>query len=78
MPGHDHTVELQDLSLQCLQVGAERTDTGAGNLGQPLIICIGGDTEQLLDTIASDRRDDPELGKMGADGIDHRGLLADE
>jgi hypothetical protein len=32
----------------------------------------------LLDTMASDRRDDPELGKMGANGIDHRGLLADE
>jgi len=32
----------------------------------------------LLDTIASDRRDDPELGKMGADRIDHSCLLSDE
>ena len=24
------------------------------------------------------KRHDPELGQMGADGIDHRGLLADE
>ena len=28
--------------------------------------------------MASDRRDDPELRKMGADSIDHPGLLADE
>src|SRR5258708_4693784 len=28
--------------------------------------------------IASDRCDDPELGKMGTDRIDHRRLLADE
>jgi hypothetical protein len=36
------------------------------------------DAEQLLDTVASDRRDDPELSQVRADGIDHRGLLADE
>jgi hypothetical protein len=29
-------------------------------------------------SIAPDRRDDPKLGKMGADRIDHRGPLADE
>ena len=34
--------------------------------------------EQLLDTIASDRRDDAKLGKMGPDRINHRGLLANE
>ena len=28
--------------------------------------------------MASDRCDNPKLGKMGANGIDHRGLLADE
>src|SRR5271170_142154 len=28
--------------------------------------------------MAADRRDDPELSKMGADSIDHRGLVADE
>jgi len=78
VPGHDHTVELQDLSLQCLQLGTERGDTHACNLGQAFVICISSDAKQLFDTVASDRRDDPELGKMGADGIDHRGLLADE
>ena len=48
------------------------------NLGQPFIIRIGDDSEQLLDALATDRRNNPELGKMGADRIDHRGLLADE
>ena len=79
MPSHDHTIELQveDLCLQHLQLGAESGDTGAGNLGQPLVTCIGSDAEQLLDTIAgSDRRDDPDLCKMSADDVDHRGLLA--
>jgi hypothetical protein len=32
----------------------------------------------LLDTKAADRRDDSKLRKMSTDGIDHRGLLADE
>ena len=42
------------------------------------VTCICDDAEQLFDTMASDRCDDPERGKMGADGIDHRRLLADE
>jgi hypothetical protein len=32
----------------------------------------GRDTEQLLDTVASGRRDEPELGKVSADGWDVR------
>ena len=32
----------------------------------------------MFDTLASHRRYDPKLGQMGADCIDHRGLLADE
>ena len=34
--------------------------------------------EQLLDTMAPDRRHDPELCEMGTDRIDYRGLLANE
>ena len=78
MPSPDHTIELQDLCFQRPQLGTESGNTRTGNLGQPLIICIGSNPEQLLDTLASDRRDDPKLCKMSADGIDHRGLLADE
>jgi hypothetical protein len=32
---------------------------------------IGGNTEQLFDTMAPYRRDDPKLRKMSTDGIDH-------
>jgi hypothetical protein len=48
------------------------------HLGQAFVICISSDAEKLLDTIASDWRDDPKLGQMSTDGVDHRGLLADE
>ena len=78
VPSPDHTIELQNLCLQHPQLGTESGNTRTGNLGQPLIICIGSNPEQLLDTLASDRRDDPKLCKMSADGVDHRGLLADE
>ena len=68
VPSPDHTIELQD--LQCLQrpqLGTESGNTRTGKfLGQPLIICIGSNPEQLLDTLASDRRDDPKLCKMSA------------
>ena len=46
--------------------------------GQPFVVRIGSDFEQLIDTLASDRRDDPERGKMSTDRIDHGGLLADK
>jgi len=44
----------------------------------PFVIWISDYFEQRLHAIASDRRNDPELGKIGTDGVDHRGLLADE
>jgi hypothetical protein len=59
-------------------LGAESSNTGAGNVRQPLIVCIGSDLEQLFNTIASDRRNDPKLRKMSTNDVDHRGLLADE
>ena len=45
---------------------------------QPPVIGIAGEAEQLFDTIAHDRRDDPELGQMGTNSINRRGLLANE
>ena len=65
-------VELQNLRLQHPQLGAKSGNTGTGNLRHPFVICIRDDTKQLLNTIAPDRRNDAELGKMGTDGIDHR------
>ena len=78
MPGHDASVELQDLRLEHPQLRAKGGKTLACDLWHAIVIRIGDDVEQLLDTVAADRRDDPELGKMGADRIDHRGLLPNE
>ena len=50
-------------------MGAERGNTCTRNLGQPLVIWISDDAEQLIDTIAPDRCDDAKLSKMCADRI---------
>src|SRR5665213_388479 len=78
VPAQNHTVELQNLLLEPSQVSSESGNTCACNVRHPLVGWIGDDIEQLLDTLAPDRRDDPQLGKMGPDRIDHRGLLTDE
>jgi len=78
VPGHDPAVKLQDLGFQHPQLDTESGKTRARHLGQPTITRIGDDSEQCLDTVAPNPRDDPELGKMGADRIDHAGLLPDE
>ena len=56
----------------------ESDETRTGYLRNSLVTWIGDDVEQVLDTIASDRCDDPELAKMRADRINHRGLLTDK
>src|SRR5271169_6136560 len=78
MPGVDHPVELQNLCLQYPQLDTESRQTRAGNLGQPLVICVRDDAKQLLDTVAADRCDDAKLREVSPDGIDHRRLLPDE
>src|SRR5262245_64614940 len=78
MPGDEASVELQYLGLQCPQLTAECSHTRAGYLGEPVVGCIGDDFQQALDAPTSDRGDDPELGKIGADRIDDGGLLANE
>src|SRR6266704_6306575 len=78
MPGHDPAIEVQNLRLQRLKLNAKRRDTGAGELGQPLVPCVSDDIAKLFDTIASDTCDDAKLGKMGTDHINHRRLLANE
>jgi hypothetical protein len=63
MPGPDQAVELQNLRLQHPQVGAESGNTGTCDLRQSFVICVGNDAEQLLDTIASDRRAIPNSAR---------------
>src|SRR5215467_16228360 len=78
MPGHDTTIECQYLSFQCQQLAAESSNASARYLGEPVVIGIGDDFEQLLDAPPPHRGDDPKLGKMGTNGIDDGGLLANE
>ena len=70
MPGPDEAIKLQDLSLQHPQLCAESRNAGSGDLGQPLVIRIGDDSEQLVHTFASNRSDDAELRKVRTDCID--------
>jgi hypothetical protein len=65
VPGDNPAVELSNLSLQQSQLHAERYDAQTRHFGDPFIAWIGGDSEQLLDAIAADPRDDPELGGRG-------------
>ena len=66
-PSHDTTIECQYLGFQRQQLGAKRGNSGTRHLGEPGVIWISDSFEQLLDAIAPDRRDDPELGKVRAD-----------
>ena len=75
---HYWSRELQDLLLEPAQLCPERDQTRAGYLRNSPITWIGDDIEQFFDTLAPHRRDDPELGEMSTDRIDHCGLLADE
>ena len=78
MPGDDHPVELQNLLFEPAQLSPQCGETGTGYRRNARVSWIGDDIEQRLNTLASDRRDDPELGKMSPDYIDHRCLLANE
>ena len=54
------------------------SNAGPCYLWQPSVVGIGDGFEQLLNTPAPDRCDDPELGQVCANGIDDRRLLANE
>ena len=71
VPGRDQPVELQNLLLEPAQLSSKCCETHAGYRGNPIVSWIGDGMEQFLNAFASDRRDDPELGKMRPDRIDH-------
>ena len=79
MPGVDTPVERKDLSLQVLQLGAECLQAprarSRARVRRPELATTSSSS---FDAITADRRDDAKLGKVGADRVDHRGLLADE
>src|ERR1700675_4683214 len=74
----DQPVELEYLLLDPLQLIPECRETRTSNVRNSLVVLIGDDIEQFLDTVTTDRCNDPELGKMGPDCIDHRGLLTNK
>jgi hypothetical protein len=78
VPGHDQAIKLQYPRLEHLQLGAKRRNTGTCDIGQPFVVAITGDLEQLLNTSAPDRGDDAELGKVSSDRIDDGRLLPNE
>ena len=53
----------------------ENCETGSGYFRQSLVTSISDDIEQFFNTIAADRGDNSEFGKMSAYRIDHRDLL---
>src|SRR5215469_5241420 len=61
-----------------MELIAKRRQTGTGNLWNLLVLRIGDDIKQLLNTLTADRRNDAKLSAMGSDCIDHRGLLSNK
>ncbi len=78
MPCVDLAVELQDLSFELAEQHTQGFETRTRDLGNALVLMIGDGIEQVLHTVASDRRDNAELRQMGAYGVDDRSLLPDE
>jgi hypothetical protein len=66
MPGHDASIELQYLGLQCPQLIAESSKTRTGHFREAVIGCVANEAEQLLDTPATGGYGS-KLGKIGAD-----------
>jgi hypothetical protein len=78
MPSLDAAIECQYLGFQCHQLGAQRGNARARHSREPGIIDIGNDFQQLFDALASNRRYNPELGKVCADVyVEPRGETTD-
>jgi hypothetical protein len=78
MPGHDASIECQYLGFDRQQLGPQSGNACACDFGEPRVLDIGNDFQLSLDAVASDWRHDPELGKVRADRVDNRRLLANE
>jgi hypothetical protein len=78
VPSQDPTIELQNLSLELPQLDPEGGYTCSRNLRHPGVIGVGNDFEQVLDTSAPNRRNDPEFSKMRPNRVDGGSLLADQ
>jgi hypothetical protein len=66
VPSHDLAVEREDLGFQHLKLGAKGGNAPTRHVGQSLIAQISGDIEQLFDTLAPNRCNDPKFSEMAA------------
>src|SRR3979411_1475598 len=78
VPGHDHSIKLQDLPLETEQLIAKRGKARTANRRHPFVARIGNNMQQFGDSFSPYRGDNAELGKVSPDRVNHRGLLADE
>ena len=78
MPGHDHSIQLQNLPLEAEQLIAKRSKARTANRRHPFVARIGHNMQQVGGSFSPDRRDNAELGKVSPDRVNHRGLLAHE
>ena len=67
MPSQDALIELQDLRLQHPQLRTKGFNKVACDLRHAIIIGVRDNVEQFLDSVATNRRYDAELGKMRAE-----------
>jgi hypothetical protein len=64
-------VDGAGLARTLFKLAAKRPNTGMRDIGQPFVVAVTGDLEQLFNTSASDRGDDAELGEVSSDRIDN-------
>jgi hypothetical protein len=77
VPGHDHSIEFQNLLLKAEQLSTQYGKTCTRDIRHPVVVSVGNDTEQFLDPFTPNRCDDAEFGKVSPDRIDDGRLLAD-
>jgi hypothetical protein len=78
VPGMDLLLGGMDLRTERQELPRQTFQADPCNRRQPGILRIGNDAEKLLDLRHADRRDDAELGHMGAHGVDQHGALANQ
>src|SRR5262245_66647134 len=63
VPGHDHSIEFQNLLLEAEQLSTQCAKTCTHDIRHPFVVSVGNDTEQFLDTFTPNRCNDAELDR---------------
>jgi len=75
---HDLAIILEDLRLHHAELRHQQVQTGANLSEYAAIIGMGGRIEQTIQTVATDRRHEPELSAMRPQGVGQLRPLAAE